>query len=142
MAKERWEGNWILPRKSPRQPHKTKSRGIGGPGGPLRTSDARVAEHLERGLKSNPIPLGFVSDNPIPVSIRNQLERLWRIPTIRRQFSMLANCRECWVRGKRTPRAVNSRKRCLLHEYLKGEKLLGLVSTGNTYDTIQFKRSL
>lgn len=127
-AVEAWAGNWILPNQGlTKQPHRTRSRGIGGPGGPLRTSDGRVAERLEHGLHSNPIPLGFVNGDPAPTNIRQQLERLWGMGGVRKQFSAVARCKACWTRGKRKVQYVNGRKLCLLHEYLRGEGLLGRV---------------
>jgi len=139
--KERWAGNWILP-KEVKQPHRTKSRGIGGPGGPLRSNDYKVIDRLELGLRSNPVPLGMPGDAIERTSIKGILERLWRNNNIRKQFSAEGRCVECWARGKRKPRMINGRKFCLLHEYLRGERLLGIKMTGNTYRTTQWERSL
>ena len=139
-VKEPWAGNWVIP-KEVRQPHRTKSKGIGGPGGPIRTKDSAVAEALEHGLKCNPIRLGMTGDSKVTTRLQEILTRLWRNPSIHKQFSAHAQCWACVERGKPDPIAVNGRRLCLLHEYLRGEGLLGFWIEGKTYKEAKVRQS-
>lgn len=120
-----------------------KSRGLEGPGGPVRTSDYRRTDSLEVwGVQCNPGRLGMVGEQRTIVAIKPLIERLSRHPSIRKQFSQLAQCVACVEREKPDPRYVNGRGLCLAHEYLRGEGLLGYVVRGNTYATCRIEKSL
>lgn len=94
-----------------RQPHRTKSRGIGGPGGPLRSSDARVSLAVEAGARGR---VGLTEGEwrrevkkPLPFQGRAS-----------RRFSDQGYCRVCkqypktFGRGKRP---VDGSRLCVIH---------------------------
>lgn len=83
-----------------RQPHRTKSRGIGGPGGPLRTTDAQVSLAVEAGVTGRVGLTGgeWAREKKKPFTFTGALSR---------RFSRLGRCRLCreypqtYGRGKR-----------------------------------------
>lgn len=87
MPPERWEGNWILGRTEVRQPHRTRSRGIGGPGGPLRSTIPDVGVLIEAGARGPGL-----CDDPW---VREAPRPLKFTPKLSKRFSVMGQCSVC-----------------------------------------------
>lgn len=82
------------------------------------------------GTKNNPTRMGLSGYQREREVIPAVLRKLGSHPGIRRQFTTVGRCKQCWAkkgRGSRTPRMLNGQGLCLRHAWMLQEGLLGVV---------------